>query len=79
MHVYRLFITPGELRAYCATAGLGVEELVGLRPLLMNLDILLREETGLPVLLADDPLTAVVLGSGRALDQLNLLREVTLH
>jgi len=40
MHVYRLFITPGELRAYCATAGLGVEELVGLRPLLMNLDIL---------------------------------------
>lgn len=68
--------TPPELSADIVDKGI---VLAGGGALLMNLDILLREETGLPVLLADDPLTAVVLGSGRALDQLNLLREVTLH
>ena len=36
------------------------------------------EETGLPIMIADDPLTAVVLGSGKALDQLDILSEVTL-
>jgi rod shape-determining protein MreB len=46
---------------------------------LMNLDILLREETGLPVMLSDNPECAVVLGTGTALDELNLLREVTIH
>jgi len=45
--------------------------------LLRNLDVLLREETGLPVTLASDPLTAVVMGAGRALDELSLLRDVT--
>lgn len=43
-----------------------------------GLDILLREETGLPVMVADDPVSAVVLGSGKALDHLDLLREVTI-
>jgi rod shape-determining protein MreB len=45
--------------------------------LLRNLDVLLREETGLPVTLANDPLTAVVMGAGKALDELSLLRNVT--
>jgi len=36
-----------------------------------------REETGLPVTLADDPLTAVVMGAGKVLDELSLLRDVT--
>ena len=44
-----------------------------------NLDILLRETTGLPVMLAEDPLTAVVLGTGRCLDELHLLKEVTVR
>ena len=39
----------------------------------------LREETGLPVMMADDPLTAVVMGAGKALDEISLLREVAVH
>lgn len=53
--------------------------LAGGGALLRNLDILLKEETGLPVMLADDPLTAVVMGAGKALDEISLLREVALH
>ena len=52
--------------------------LAGGGALLRNLDVLLREETGLPVTLADDPLTAVVMGAGKVLDELSLLRAVTL-
>ena len=44
---------------------------------LANLDILLREETGLPIMLAEDPFTAVVMGCGRCLDDAGLLRDVT--
>src|SRR5246127_2835670 len=51
--------------------------LAGGGALLRNLDVLLREETGLPVTLSDDPLTAVVMGAGKALDELSLLRDVT--
>ena len=43
-----------------------------------NLDMLLREETELPVTIADNPLTTVVLGSGKALDDLHLFKEVLL-
>jgi len=68
--------TPPELSADIVDKGI---VLAGGGAMLKNLDILLREETGLPVMLSEDPLTSVVLGSGRALDQLNLLREVTIH
>jgi rod shape-determining protein MreB len=51
--------------------------LTGGGALLKNLDILIREETGLPVLIADDPLTCVVMGCGKALDQIELLRDGT--
>jgi rod shape-determining protein MreB len=37
-----------------------------------------REETGLPVMVSDDPISAVVLGSGKALDHMELLKEVTI-
>ncbi len=47
--------------------------------LLANLDILLREETGLPVMVAEDALTAVCLGTGHCLDELRLLREVAIR
>jgi rod shape-determining protein MreB len=53
--------------------------LAGGGSLLRNLDVLLREETGLPIMLADDPLTAVVMGAGKALDEISLLREVAVH
>ncbi len=45
---------------------------------LRNLDILLSNETGLPVFLCDEPEFAVVLGTGAVLDELDLLREVAL-
>ena len=52
--------------------------LTGGGALLRNLDVLLREETGLPVMVSDDPVSAVVLGSGKTLDHLELLKEVTI-
>ena len=51
--------------------------LTGGGALLRNIDVLIREETGLPVIIADDPLSAVARGAGMALDQLDVLKEVT--
>ena len=51
--------------------------LTGGGALLKNLDILLREETGLPITIADDPLTVVARGAGKALDDPDVLKEVT--
>jgi len=53
--------------------------LTGGGALLRNLDVLLREETGLPVGVADDPLSTVARGSGNALDELELLRGVAIQ
>lgn len=47
--------------------------------LLRNLDRLISQETGLPVVLVDDPLSAVVLGSGMVLDQLTVFKDVVLQ
>ena len=66
--------TPPELAADIADKGI---VLSGGGALLANLDILLREETGLPIMLAEDPFTAVVMGCGRCLDDASLLRDVT--
>ncbi len=65
--------TPPELAADIVDKGI---VLVGGGSLLTNMDLLLRETTGLPVMLAEDPLTAVVLGTGRCLDDTRLLKEV---
>jgi rod shape-determining protein MreB len=65
--------TPPELAADIVDRGI---YLTGGGALLKNLDILLNQETGLPIKIADDPLSTVVLGSGRALDNLNILKEV---
>jgi rod shape-determining protein MreB and related proteins len=51
--------------------------LTGGGALLKNIDILIREETGLPIAIADDPLSTVARGAGMALDQLDILKEVT--
>ena len=65
--------TPPELAADIVDKGI---VLAGGGSLLRNLDVLIREETGLPVTITEDPLSAVVLGSGKALDEINLLKEV---
>ncbi|MEI8174014.1 MAG: rod shape-determining protein [Deltaproteobacteria bacterium] len=51
--------------------------LTGGGALLKNLDLLIREETGLPITIADDPLSVVARGAGMALDHLDVMREVT--
>ncbi|MBE0598478.1 MAG: rod shape-determining protein [Desulfuromonadales bacterium] len=66
--------TPPELAADIVDKGI---VLAGGGANLRNLDVLLREETGLPVVIAEDPLSCVVLGSGKVLDELDLLRRVT--
>ncbi|HWP34168.1 MAG TPA: rod shape-determining protein [Thermodesulfobacteriota bacterium] len=66
--------TPPELAADISDHGI---VLAGGGALLRNLDILLREETKLPITIAEDPLSAVVLGAGRVLDDFDLLRRVT--
>jgi rod shape-determining protein MreB len=47
--------------------------------LLRNIDMLVKVETGLPISIADDPLSAVARGAGMALDQLDILKEVTVQ
>jgi len=68
--------TPPELAADIVDKGI---VLAGGGALLANLDVVLREETHLPVMIADDPMSCVVLGSGRVLDQLELLKHVAIH
>jgi rod shape-determining protein MreB len=68
--------TPPELSADIVDKGI---VLSGGGSQLKNLDVLLREETGLPVMVSENPQLAVVLGAGRALDELRLLREVALQ
>ena len=66
--------TPPELSADVVDKGI---VLTGGGALLKNIDVLLREETRLPITITDDPLTTVVIGAGKVLDNLSILREVT--
>jgi rod shape-determining protein MreB len=66
--------TPPELAADIVDKGI---VLTGGGALLKGLDQLLREETSLPITVVDDPLSTVVLGSGKVLDNLEVLKEVT--
>jgi len=67
--------TPPELAADIVDKGI---VLAGGGAMLRNIDELLRKETGLPVVIAEDPLSSVVLGSGKILDELELLRRVAI-
>lgn len=67
--------TPPELSADILDRGI---VLTGGGALLKKLDVRLREETGLPVTVAEQPLYSVVLGAGKMLDNIDLLRKVTL-
>jgi rod shape-determining protein MreB len=66
-----LDLTPPELSADVIEHGI---TLVGGGALLRGLDLLLEAETGLPVSIADAPLTTVALGAGQALEELGALR-----
>ncbi|MEW6076250.1 MAG: rod shape-determining protein [Thermodesulfobacteriota bacterium] len=67
--------TPPELSADIVDRGI---VLTGGGALLKNLDKLLREETGLPITIADDPLITVAVGTGKALDNIEVLKQVML-
>ena len=80
-----------ECRTYCEIQpyDLGEDDLRAFAPagivlsgggaLLRNLDMRIREETGLPVSIAEDPLASVVLGTGRMLSDFRLLRRISLE
>ncbi len=65
--------TPPELAADIVDRGI---YLTGGGALLKGLDELLKQETGLPIKIANDPLAAVALGAGLALDNLDILKQV---
>lgn len=66
--------TPPELAADIVDNGI---VLAGGGALLKDLDVLIKEKTGLPVSIADDPLSCVVRGCGEALKSIDLLKQVT--
>ncbi|WP_028318869.1 rod shape-determining protein [Desulfobulbus elongatus] len=68
--------TPPELSADIVDQGI---VLTGGGALLKNLDKRLKLETGMPIIVADDPLSSVVLGSGQALDNIEILREIAIE
>ncbi|MCE5312381.1 MAG: rod shape-determining protein [Nitrospiraceae bacterium] len=68
--------TPPELAADIVDNGI---VLAGGGALLRGLDILIREHTGVPVIVPEDPLTAVVRGCGKMLDKLDLLQRVAIN
>ncbi len=67
--------TPPELAADIVDKGI---VLTGGGALLKGLDLLLRQETNLPIRVADDPLSCVALGTGKVLDELGLLKKVAI-
>ncbi|HEY3066747.1 MAG TPA: rod shape-determining protein [Methylomirabilota bacterium] len=67
--------TPPELAADMVDKGIVV---TGGGALLRGIDVLLRHETNLPVTIADDPLSCVALGTGKALDDVNFLKKVAI-
>jgi rod shape-determining protein MreB and related proteins len=68
--------TPPELAADIAEKGMVI---TGGGALLRDIDRLLMEETGLPVIVAEDPLTCVVRGSGKALERIERLASIFTH
>jgi len=68
--------TPPELAADIVDSGI---VLTGGGALLKNFDKLLREESGLPITITDDPLSTVALGSGQALESIDILKQVMIR
>jgi len=68
--------TPPELASDIVDKGIVIS---GGGALLRNLDLLIKEVTRLPVIIAENPLTAVVEGTGKALDEITLLKEIATY
>ncbi len=68
--------TPPELAADIVDKGI---VLAGGGALLRGIDLLIKQETGLPVTIAGNPLTAVVTGVGKMLDELEMLRRIAIN
>jgi len=68
--------TPPELASDIVDKGI---VLTGGGALLSHMDVLLREETGLPVMLAENPLCCVCLGAGKVLDNPKLLNDIEIE
>jgi rod shape-determining protein MreB len=68
--------TPPELAADIVDRGI---VLAGGGSLLRGLEMLIREETELPIAIAEDPLTCVVRGTGKVLDELDLLKQIQIN
>lgn len=68
--------TPPELAADIVDRGI---VLAGGGALLRGIDSLIKQETGLPVIVAENPLTAIVIGVGKMLDELELLRRIAIN
>jgi rod shape-determining protein MreB len=68
--------TPPELSADISDKGI---VLTGGGAMLKNLDKRIRQETGLPVSIAEDPLASVVLGTGKMLTEFKLLRRIAIE
>jgi len=65
--------TPAELAGDITSRGI---ILTGGGALIRNIDVLIRMETGLPVTIAEDPLSTVARGAGVALEQVDILKDV---
>jgi rod shape-determining protein MreB len=68
--------TPPELSADISDRGIVV---TGGGALLKGLDKRIRQETGVPVSIAEDPLASVVLGTGKMLTEFKLLRRIAIE
>ena len=68
--------TPPELSADISDRGIVI---TGGGAMLKNLDKRIRHETGLPVIVAEDPLTSVVMGTGKMLTEFRLLRRIAIE
>ncbi|MBW1993956.1 MAG: rod shape-determining protein, partial [Deltaproteobacteria bacterium] len=68
--------TPPELAADIVDRGI---VLTGGGALLKNLDKLLKEESGLPITITEDPLSTVAIGSGKVLDSIEILKQVVIQ
>ncbi len=68
--------TPPEIAADIVDKGI---VLAGGGALLRGIDVLIKQETGLPVTIAENPLTAVVIGVGKMLDEVEMLRRIAIN
>ncbi len=71
-----LELTPPELAGDIVDRGI---VLTGGGALLKNIDKLLKEETGLPITITENPLSTVVLGSGKVIESIEILKQVTIR